>query len=182
LFRAWNISPLRQQLAVPPKHENLELRALSLSRELRRRCSVKIRYDKDVAPGVAANFLCVVPSLKVFCLSVYAMPDEPGRDPTANRSMIFRETNNGDHFVIRIAQTTIGHAVSHSARLAPIGRSRQHQHGDVSISSGKFVAIDVGKVERVGRTARKRPVHNDIPEAPGYRSNEKELKCAHIHK
>lgn len=57
--------------------------------------------------------------------------------------------NDGNHSVSRIAKAKIWDMVAHHARLFPISRCRQHDDGDVAISRGKFVAIEIDKANRI---------------------------------
>ena len=59
------------------------------------------------------------------------------------------EMNDGNHSVIRIAETKIRNMVAHGARLFAISTRRQHDDGHVSISCGKFVAVDIDKANRI---------------------------------
>src|SRR5437773_11457341 len=121
--------------------------------ELRRRCSIKIRYDEDVAPRVMLNFLCVVPCLKPFCCLPHAVADERGRYVPHDNAVLSGESNNRDHSVIWITQTRVGNPVSHHLRLSPIALGGQHQYGHVSIGGGKLVAINIHKTERIDRSS-----------------------------
>jgi len=61
--------------------------------------------------------------------------------------MLSNESNDCDHSVIRIAETIIGNALAHGARLFPIGGRSQNQYGHVSISRGKFGAVNINETE-----------------------------------
>jgi hypothetical protein len=57
--------------------------------------------------------------------------------------------NNGNHSVIRIAETKIWNMIAHAARLFAISTRRQHDDGDVSVGCRKFVAVQVEKANRI---------------------------------
>ena len=78
------------------------------------------------------------------------MPNECGRHAPPDSHVSAGEMNDGDHSVSRIAKTKIWDMVAHNARLFAISRCRQHNNGDVSISSRNFVAVEIDKANRIG--------------------------------
>src|SRR5207247_1043454 len=121
--------------------------------ELRRRCSIKIRYIEDVAPRVMLNFLCVVPCLKPLCCLLHTVADERGRYVPHDDAVLSSESKNGDHPVFWITQTIVANPVPNHVRLFPIALVGQHQYGHVSIRGGKLVFINVDKTQRVSRSS-----------------------------
>ena len=145
LLRTGNVVPLRPQFTSSPKNEDRKI-SCWLS-QLRSYCSVKIGHHKYVATRIARDLLCVIPRLKPFCLLTNTVPDECSRDPPSDCQVSSGEMDDGDHSVIRIAQTVIRNPITHGARLWPLRRRRQHDDRHVSISGGKFVSIDIDKTD-----------------------------------
>src|SRR6516164_293727 len=142
--------PLRYQFPGFSKYQHAEICCSCRLTELRSDGAIKISDDKYVAFGIARNFLRVIPRLKPLCLFMHAMPNECGRHPPPDCHVSADEMNDGDHSVSRIAKTKIWDMVAHNARLFAISRCRQHNNGDVCISSRNFVAVEIDKANRIG--------------------------------
>ena len=142
--------PLRYQFPGFSKYQHAEICCSCGLTELRSDGPIKIGGDKYVAFGIARDFLRVIPRLKPFCFFTNPVPNERGRHPPPDGHVSACEMNDGDHSVSRIAKTKIWDMVAHNARLFAISRCRQHNNGDVSISSRNFVAIEIDKANRIG--------------------------------
>src|SRR6516164_1913731 len=142
--------PSRDQFPGFSKYQHAEICCSCRLTELRSDGPVKIGGDKYVAFGIARDFLGVIPRLKSFSLFTHAMANERSRQSTPDCHVSAGEMNDGDHSVSRIAKTKIRDMVAHNARLFAISRCRQHNNGDVCISSRNFVAIEIDKANRIG--------------------------------
>jgi hypothetical protein len=77
------------------------------------------------------------------------VPNERSRHPARYCDVSAGEMNNGNHSVIRIAETKIWNMVAYGARLLAVSTRRQHDNGGVPIGCGKFVAVEIDKIDRV---------------------------------
>jgi hypothetical protein len=109
--------------------------------------TIEICHSEDVLARITHDFVCVISALKPFRLFSNPVPHYGHRNLPHDRTMLSDESNDCDHSVIRIAETIVGDALAHFSRFFPIGGRSHHQHGQVSISSRKFVAINIDETE-----------------------------------
>lgn len=118
----------------------------------------KIGDNVNVLPGRMRDFHCVVSRLQPLRLLIDPMSHESHCDRAPQPRVSFSEIEHSDHPIIRVAQTIIRHMVADRARPRQIFPCSQDQYDDVPIGSRKRAAINIGKIDCVALTVRKRPV------------------------